>query len=77
MVRLTWIVGWLLMAVGLILILSWLITPLRQLWPLFFALPLPVRGGLVLAAIGLLVLIGSLLWERWGEREQDRSLLDD
>ena len=75
--RLVRITGFLLIFAGALVVLTWLIEPLREIWPWLRQLPGPIQVGFALAAVGLLVLLGSLLWERWGEREDDRSLLDD
>jgi len=77
MTQLTRIIGLLMMISGGLVILTWLIEPLRQYWPVLLALPMPIKIGLGIAAVGVLLLVGSLLWERWQEREQDRSLLED
>lgn len=77
MIRLVRITGFLLIGTGALLVLSYLIEPLRELWTLVYELPLPIRIGLVMAAVGFLVLLGSLLWERYEDRENDRSLLDE
>lgn len=77
MIRLVRIAGFLFIAVGALLILSYLIEPLRELWKLVYELALPVRIGLAMAAAGLLILLGSLLWERYEDRESDRELLDE
>jgi drug/metabolite transporter superfamily protein YnfA len=77
MIRLVRITGFLLIAAGTIVVLTWFIEPLRQIWPWLLELPLPIRIGVVMAAFGILLLVGSLLWERWEDRENDRSLLKD
>jgi membrane protein implicated in regulation of membrane protease activity len=77
MIRLLRILGFALMATGVLVILTWLIRPLRALWPWLRQLPLAIQIGLVAAAAGLLLLISTLLWERWEERAQDRSLRED
>ena len=77
MTQLTRIIGLLMMISGGLVILTWLIEPLRQFWPVLLALPTPIKIGLAIAAVGVLLLVGSLLWERWQEREHDRSLLED
>ena len=77
MIRLVRITGFMLIGVGLLLCLSHVVEPLRDLWFLVYELPLVVRIGLAMAATGLLVLIASLIWERFEERENDRSLLDE
>jgi hypothetical protein len=77
MTRLIRITGLLLMGVGALLLLVWLIEPLRFVWPWLRQLPWPIQVGVVLAVIGLLLLSGSLLWERMEDAGQDRSLLKD
>lgn len=77
MIRLIRIVGSLFIVSGAALLLAWLIVPLRFLWPWLRSLPWPVQAGLAAAAVGLLLLMGSLIWERLEEREHDRHLRDD
>ena len=77
MIRLVRITGFLFIGVGALLILTWLIEPLQERWVYLLELPLPIRIGLSMAGIGLLILLGSLLWERYEDRENDRSLLDE
>ena len=77
MIRLVRILGFLLILAGAIVVLTWLIEPLREIWPWLKSLPLPIRIGFGMAAVGLLLLLGSLVWERIEEREHDKSLLDE
>ena len=77
MTRVLRITGFLLIGAGALVLLFWAIRPLRSIWPMIMALPLPVRIGIGAAALGLVVLMGSLIAERIGEREADRKLLDD
>ena len=77
MTRLIRILGFLLITAGGICLLTWAIKPLRFIWPWLLALPWPIRLGFGAAAVGLLLLFGSLIWERIEERNQDRSLRDD
>ncbi|NIM49988.1 MAG: hypothetical protein GTN78_22430 [Gemmatimonadales bacterium] len=77
MIRLIRIVGFLFIAAGAVLLVAWLIEPLRFLWPWLRSLPWPVQAGMVAAAVGLLLLMGSLIWERLEEREHDQQLRDD
>jgi hypothetical protein len=77
MIRLVRIVGYLSIAAGAIVLLTWLIEPLRSLWPFLLALPLPVKIGLGAAAVGVVLILGSMIWERMERREEDHSLLDD
>ena len=77
MTRLLRLTGFLLTLAGLIVVGTWFIEPLRELWPMLLDLPLPIRIGLSLAGFGLIVIFATLLWERWNEREEDRSLLDE
>ncbi len=81
MIRLVRILGWLLMVLGALVILSWLIKPLREAWPhafeAFRALPIAVQVGLVIAAVGFLILFSSLIWERLEDRKQESGLSDE
>lgn len=77
MTQLLRITGFLLIVTGALVVLTWLIEPLRKIWPWLLQLPLPLRIGFGLAGIGLIVILASLIWERWNEREEDKSLLDD
>lgn len=77
MIRPLRVTGFLLIAVGCVILLTWLIKPLRFLWPWFRALPWAIQLGLAVAAVGLLFLIGSLLWERFQERHLDRDLREN
>ena len=69
-------VGLGLIVLGTVLVLVWVIEPLRMLWPLIQGLPLLIRIGVLAAAIGLTVLLGSLVSERIREREDDKRLRD-
>lgn len=71
------IVGWILVVVGSLICAAWFIEPLRQLWPAFLALPAPVRWGLIIAAVGLVVVMATLIHERWQAREADENLKND
>lgn len=64
MIKLLRIVGFLLIVGGLLLAASWFIEPLRQLWPLLLDLPLPIRLGLVVAFVGLLVVFATVVHDR-------------
>lgn len=61
MIRLLRIVGFLLIIAGLLLTASWFIEPLRELWPLLLDLPLPIRIGMIVAGIGLLVVFATVV----------------
>ena len=77
MTRLIRVFGFLLIGVGTLVLASYLIEPLHALWPWLLQLPLPIRIGLVVAALGFLLLLGSILWERLEDRKQDHDLLED
>jgi hypothetical protein len=81
MIRTVRIIGALLMIVGALVILTWLIKPLRQIWPYLFewfrSLPGAIQLGLVLAAVGFLILFSSLIVERLEDRKKEGILLDD
>ena len=50
------------------MLLVWMIEPLRFIWPWLRALPWPIQFGFVISVLGLLILMGSLIWERLEER---------
>lgn len=64
MTRVLRITGFLMILAGGLLAASWFIDPLRQMWPLLLTLPVPIRIGLVLAAIGLLVVLATVIHDR-------------
>ncbi|MDA0684010.1 MAG: hypothetical protein O2797_07795 [Bacteroidetes bacterium] len=70
-------VGFALIIIGVLTGLSWFIEPLRKLFHFFWMLPRPLQFGSALAAVGLLVLIISLLFERWTDRHDDADLKED
>ncbi len=81
MIRLVRILGVVLMAAGVIVILTWLIEPLRELLPAivdgFRSLPITIQIGLTLAAIGFLLLFATVVWERIEDRKSEGNLLDE
>lgn len=77
MTRLIRMVGFLLIAVGALVLASYLIEPLRELWPWLLQLPLPIRIGLGVAAAGFVLLFGTVLWERLEDHKEDHDLLKD
>ncbi|MDE2762584.1 MAG: hypothetical protein OXQ94_08110 [Gemmatimonadota bacterium] len=77
MTRLLRITGFLLIGAGALVILVWAIRPLRAIWPWLIALPPAIQIGIGVAALGLVVLMASLIAERIGEREADRALRED
>ena len=81
MTRMVRILGGLLMALGVVVVLAWLIKPVRKVLPHIYdgfrSLPGAIQFGLVVAAIGFLLLISSLIWERLEDRKREGRLLDD
>ena len=77
MTRLLRITGFLLIGGGALVLLIWAIRPLRAIWPWLMELPSAIQIGMGAAGLGLVVLMGSLIAERIGEREADRKLLED
>ena len=59
------------------MLLAWFVEPLRQLWTWLRMLPGPIQLGLGAAAVGFLLLLASLLWERLEDRDKDRALRDE
>ncbi len=77
MSRLVRLTGLLLIAAGAIVVLTWIIKPLRAVWPWLKQLPLPIQIGLGAAGIGFVLILASMLWERFEERDQDQHLKDE
>jgi len=77
MIRLGRITGLLLIAAGVLLLLTWMIEPLRLLWPWFRGLPLPVQFGTGAALLGLIIVLASLIHERMEDRAGDKDLLHE
>jgi len=73
-IRLVRIVGYLLIGAGAVVLLTWLIEPLRFLWPWVRRLPVALQVGLAAAAAGFILLLGSLIWERLEDLEKDKDL---
>ena len=77
MIRLVRILGMIMMAAGAVVLLSYLIKPLRAIWPWFRSMDMPIQIGIGAAVLGFLLLLATLIWERIEEREADRELRDD
>ena len=74
MTRLLRVTGFLLIGTGALVLVVWAIRPLRFIWPMLLALPPAIQIGIAVAGLGMVVLMGSLIAERIGEREADRRL---
>jgi len=68
MTRVLRIAGFLMILAGGLLAASWFIEPLRELWPMLLELPLPIRIGLAVAGLGLLI-VRRVVREHGGEIE--------
>jgi hypothetical protein len=77
MIRLLRIVGFMLIAAGAISVATWLIKPLRFIWPWLRQLPVAIQVGLLAAAAGFLLLLGSVIWERLEDHEREKDLIDE
>lgn len=77
MIQLLRIVGFLLILAGGLILVTWLIEPLRALWPLLLSLPTPVLIGIVVGVAGILLILASLIWERASERQTDNKLREE
>ena len=81
MIRLLRILGITLIVLGILVILTWLIEPLRDILPMtydwFRSLPPAMQIGLGIAAVGFLLLFSSVVWERLEDRKNEADLLDD
>ncbi|MDJ0653933.1 MAG: hypothetical protein QNJ40_07260 [Xanthomonadales bacterium] len=76
MIQLLRILGILLVLAGALVLITWVIEPIRKLWPLLLTLPTPVLIGIVVAFVGIVLVLASLIWERWQERDADKQLRD-
>ena len=74
-------IGILLVILGGLVAASWFIEPIRTWWPLawawFLALPAVFRWGGVIALLGGIVIMTSLLVERARDREAEGDLTDE
>jgi hypothetical protein len=77
--------GYVMIVCGILSIITWLIKPLRQIWPWiagplkdwFLSLPLAIQVGAVAASGGFLLLVTSLIMERIEDRKSEKGLFDD
>lgn len=74
MIRFTRVLGYLFSAVGILALLFWMIKPLRAVWPYLLALPWPIRLGLATLLLGFLLVMASLIAERFEESGDDEAL---
>lgn len=65
-----------LMALGVLLVVSYTISPLRLAWLWFRMLPVPLQFGLGTAGVGLTILTVSLVMERRADRSSERNPID-
>lgn len=77
MIQLFRIVGFLLILAGGLIVVTWMIEPLRALWPLLLSLPTPVLIGIAVGFAGLLLLLASIIWERVRDQPADKQLRED
>jgi hypothetical protein len=77
LIRLLRIFGFLLIAAGALVLLSYVFLPLRALWLAYLQLPWAVQAGIGVALFGGLLLVGSVIWERLEDLDKDRSLRDE
>ena len=63
--------------IGILVFLSYFLDPLRAALEWFQYLPMPLQIGSIVAGIGLVILVISLLRERWKDRHDDAALKDD
>ena len=77
MTRLVRIVGFLMIGAGTLVVVIWAIKPLRFIWPWLRQLPWPIQLGFSIAAVGLVVLMASVIWERLEDRQLEGDLLDE
>ena len=66
-----------LLGTAAIIFITYMIPPLRAIWPYFKTLPDAIQFGLGAAFFGFALLIISLIMERFGEKDYNDSLRDD
>ncbi len=69
--------GFAMMVLGFLITLSWFIDPVWELLKHYQLLPFPLQIGFAIAAVGLTVLMISLIAERWSDRDADAALRED
>ncbi len=73
-VRTMRIVAVALMFVGLLLLATYFVSPLRIFWIWFRAWPLPLQIGSAIAAMGLAILLTTMVVDRVMKRKYDTEL---
>jgi hypothetical protein len=66
-----------LIAAGMVSVATWLIKPLRFIWPWLRQLPIAIQIGFAAAAVGFVLLLGSIIWERLEDHEREKDLIDE
>ncbi len=66
-----------LLGTAAVIFITYMIPPLRAIWPYFKTLPGAIQIGIGAAFFGFVLLILSLVMERAGENEYNKSLKDD
>jgi uncharacterized membrane protein len=77
MTRLIRILGFMLIAAGVVTVATWLIKPLRFIWPWLRQLPIAIQIGFAVAAVGFLLLFGAIIWERLEDHEREKDMIDE
>lgn len=77
MTKLARLIGFLLLWSGALLLLFWFVKPLRAIGALFLQLPILLQIGLAAVAVGFIVLLGTVIWERIRSRKTDKELQDE
>lgn len=77
MTKLARLFGFLLLWGGALLLIFWFVKPLRAIGALFLQLPILLQIGLAAAAIGFILLLGTVIWERIQSRKADKELQDE
>ena len=69
-------IGFGMIVLGAVVIVLYVVPSFRWVWIWFKTLPGPIRFGLGVSAVGLVILFLNLLRERWTDRHADRALRD-
>lgn len=73
-VRLIRILGVASMVLGVLLLVTYFVTPLRILWWWYRHMPMPLQIGFGVAGAGLCILLATMLLERAANRKYDNEL---
>ncbi|MDX1740805.1 MAG: hypothetical protein R3178_05900 [Rhodothermales bacterium] len=71
------LIGIAMMGLGALMLVGYFVTPVRLAWAWFRTAPVPVQIGVGIAAIGLIILMVSLVAEKWRDDRREGDLTAD